>query len=183
MPELAVALAQARLAAGDLDTGLAELAALAEKHPVVRPVLADAEIAAGRWPEAAATLERILAQDPTNTAALNNLTWAYLQAGDPRARDSARRLLKAAPTDVASLDTAGWVLVEAGEPREGVGILRDALARAPGEAIIRYHLAAGLAKLGEKAEALKLLEDLPPSGKFPERPAAEELRQRLRAAL
>lgn len=183
MPELAVALAQARLLAGDLETGLAELTALADTHAAVQPVLADALLAAARWPEAAAALERVLAQDAGNTAALNNLAWAYQQAGDARAKATARRLLKAAPDDVASLDTAGWVLVQAGEAREGVGILRNALTRAPKDATIRYHLAAGLARLGEEAEALTLLQDLNDSGHFPDQAAAEELRQQLRGAL
>lgn len=183
MPELAVALAQARLAAGDRDTGLAELTTLAGTHAAVRPILADALLAAARWPEAAATLEQVLAQDANNTAALNNLAWAYQQAGDARAKDTARRLLDAAPKDAASLDTAGWVLVQAGEAREGVGILRNALTRAPKEGSIRYHLAAGLAQLGEKAEALKLLEGLGGAGTFPEQAAAEALRDELRGTL
>lgn len=183
MTELAVALAQARLAAGEHEAGIAELKQLADVHPAVLQVLADALIAAGRWPEAAATLERVLARESGNTAALNNLAWAYQQAGDARAKDTARRLLEAAPNDVASMDTAGWVLIEAGEPREGVRILRNALTRAPKQAVILYHLAAGLAKLGEHREALTLLESLGAAGSFPEQAAAEALRERLRAAL
>ena len=75
------------------------------------------------------------------------------------------------------------MLVHAGEAREGVGILRNALTRAPKDATIRYHLAAGLARLGEEAEALTLLQDLNDSGHFPDQAAAEELRQQLRGAL
>jgi predicted Zn-dependent protease len=182
-PDIAVALAQARIAAGEVDTGIAELTALANSRPELLPVLSDALLAAKRWRDAATALERVLAQDARNVAALNNLAWAYQEAGDSRASDTARKLLALAPGEVASLDTAGWILVSSGKAQEGVAILRDALTRAPQAPGIRYHLAAGLARLGKDSEAAALLEGLNDAGDFPERAAALTLQRSLQGAL
>ena len=180
---LAVARAQARLQAGDTATAISELQTLAVRAPVALPPLGDALLAAGRWQEAAAVLEKIVGVDARNVGALNNLAWAYQQAGDQRAVATAERLLALAPDDAASLDTAGWVFIEAGKAREGVRVLRNALAREPEAPAIRYHLAVGLSRIGEKAEAAALLDTMGTAPAFQEQAAASELLRQLQAEL
>lgn len=180
---LAVARAQARLQAGDTATAVSELQALAARAPAALPPLGDALLATGRWAEAAVVLEKILGVDARNVGALNNLAWAYQQAGDQRAVATAERLLALAPDDAASLDTAGWVFIEAGKARDGVRVLRNALAREPKVPAIRYHLAVGLSRLGEKAEAAALLDQVTAAPAFQEQAAATELLRQLQGEL
>jgi len=180
---LAVALAQARLQAGDTATAVKELQALATRDPAALPALGDALLAAQRWQESAGVLQKILTVDARNVAALNNLAWAYRQAGDERAVATAERLLALAPDDPASMDTAGWVFIESGKARKGVRVLRNALAREPKVPAIRYHLALGLSRLGEKAEAASLLEQVAVTPAFPEQAAAAELLRQLQQDL
>jgi Flp pilus assembly protein TadD len=63
------------------------------------------------------------------------------------------------------MDTLGWILVQKGDTARGLDVLRKAVAAAPDAPDIRYHLAAGLAKSGDKAGARKELEKTLAAGK------------------
>ena len=76
------------------------------------------------------------------------------------------------------LDTLGWILVEQGNTARGLPLLRKATSLAPQAAEFRYHLALGLVKSGDKAEARKELEPLLATGK--DFPGIEEARALLR---
>lgn len=102
---------------------------------------------------AIAILEKTSAAVPNNPAVLNNLAWAYHQVKDPRALDTAKRAVGLAGNHPAILDTAGWIMVERGDTDGGLALLRKASAAAPKSQDIRYHLAAALAKSGDKAAA------------------------------
>jgi Flp pilus assembly protein TadD len=58
------------------------------------------------------------------------------------------------------MDTLGWMLVEQGDTKRGLPLLQKAAAGAPALPEIRYHLAVGLSKSGDKAGARKELETL-----------------------
>jgi cellulose synthase operon protein C len=60
------------------------------------------------------------------------------------------------PGSPAVQDTYGWALLGAGKSGEAVEILRRALEGLPDNAEVQYHLAAALAKSGQKPEALSL---------------------------
>jgi Flp pilus assembly protein TadD len=55
----------------------------------------------------------------------------------------------------AIMDTLGWILVQRGETARGVELLRKAVNAAPKAPDVRFHLAAALAKAGDKAGARK----------------------------
>jgi Tfp pilus assembly protein PilF len=78
------------------------------------------------------------------------------------------------------MDTLGWILVEQGNTARGLPLLQSASTLAPEVADIRYHLALGLVKSGDKAKARKELEQLLATGKtFPDIEAARALLNQL----
>jgi len=105
------------------------------------------------YKSAIAILEKTSATVPNNPAVLNNLAWAYHQVKDARALATAERAVSLANNHPAILDTAGWIMVERGDTAKGLNLLKKASSAAPASQDIRYHLAAALAKSGDKAAA------------------------------
>lgn len=130
----------------------------------------------GRREAAVRVYRAILAHDPKNLVALNNLAWLYDEAGDAKAIEYARRAHTLAPDQVAPMDTLGWALVRQGHPKEGLALLSRAVEKAPKNAEIRYHRAVALVKTGDPAAARSDLQLLLKSKvAFPSRAAAEKL--------
>jgi Flp pilus assembly protein TadD len=127
---------------------------------LVTMYMAETRLADKQFKPAIALLEDILKRKPGNPAALNNLAWAYQQEKDPRALATAEQALKAAPDSPAVMDTLGFMLVEQGNTTRGVPLLQQAVAKAPEAPELRYHLAVGLHKAGDKAGARKELDTL-----------------------
>ena len=77
------------------------------------------------------------------------------------------RFLEAAALSASSqrvyriaLRTLGWLLVEQGNTGRGLPLLQKASSLAPNSSEVRYHLAVGLSKTGDKAGARKELDKL-----------------------
>ena len=160
----------------------ARVAAYAKANPndaAVQMYLAESHLAAAEYKPAASILEGLVKRYPTNGAALNNLAWAYSQQKDPRALATAEQAYKVAGTNPAVMDTLGWMLVEQGNTARGLPLLQKAAAGAPESPEIRYHLAVGLHKSGDKNAARKELETLLAQNRpFPQ---LEEARSLLKA--
>jgi cellulose synthase operon protein C len=164
---------------------LATLQSWVAQHPDARrtrALLADGLLRAGRNREAIAEYETLLAADPTDVPALNNLAWLYYLEKDSRAIDTARKAWQLAPKAASVVDTYGWLLVEGGAPEEGLRILVTG-----GEAGVlidpqsRYHHAAALARNGQRDAARRALgELLAEAAAFPGRVDAEALAGSLR---
>ncbi|ODT67957.1 MAG: hypothetical protein ABS69_17225 [Nitrosomonadales bacterium SCN 54-20] len=107
----------------------------------------------------------ILKQNPKFAPSLNNLAWLYQQEKNPLALEYAEKAHQLAADDPIVLDTLGWILVEQGNTSRGVPLLQKAVSLAPQAGEIRYHLALGLAKSGDKTQARKELEQLLTTGK------------------
>lgn len=138
----------------------ARLATWQQEHPqdmMVALYLAETLLSDNKLKPAIAQLQQIVQKAPNHAAALNNLAWAYQQAGDARALPTAEHALKQAADHPAILDTVGWILVSQGQAERGVALLAKAAARSPA-AEIRYHYAYGLFKTGDKAGARLELE-------------------------
>jgi putative PEP-CTERM system TPR-repeat lipoprotein len=99
--------------------------------------------------------ENVIAKNPENIVALNNLSWLYLDTDLGRAFELAEKASKAAPEDAGIMDTLGWVLVKQGKNEQGIPLIRKALAKYPDSPEIRYHLAYALAATGDKLQASK----------------------------
>ena len=155
--------AQALRQMGKEDEALKRVSAWSKAHPEdvqVANYLAEAHLAAKEYKPAAALLEEVVKRAPGNGAALNNLAYAYQQQKDPRALATAEQAYKVAGDNASVMDTLGWMLVEQGNTQRGLPLLQKAAAGAPALPEIRYHLAVGLSKSGDKAGARKELEAL-----------------------
>ncbi|MAE66636.1 MAG: hypothetical protein CMJ18_20400 [Phycisphaeraceae bacterium] len=103
----------------------------------------------GRYPEAKAAYERLIAQNPGDIQSLNNL--AYLvgeNLGDPQgALVYIRKAVERLPNNAQILDTLGWMLFLADQKTEAEQTLRKSVdvAKMPANC---YHLAHVLDDLG-----------------------------------
>jgi Flp pilus assembly protein TadD len=139
-------LADAAKKAGDPDAArLAERAKFPQPQALAKALAdADTAIKAGNWGNAIALYERILAvTDGKNPLVLNNLAYAQGQVGNKSAAlDYAQRALKADPANPSIMDTVAMLLIETGGDRgKALALLREAAAKAPGNATIKAHLA------------------------------------------
>lgn len=135
---------------------------------------------AGETSAAVREYETLVERNGADAITLNNLAWHYNAAGNPDALQLARRAHELDPTNANVADTLGWLLLENGDADQAVEILRDAANRAGDNPEIQYHLAAALARSGDrtaaKAIVTRLLESSP---SFPSRTDAERLAQSL----
>jgi predicted Zn-dependent protease len=97
---------------------------------------------------------------PNNPVVLNNLAWLYHRSKDSRALDFAERAHSLAPRSPAIMDTLGYILVTGGDAKRGVPLLKEAYDSSQKMPEIGYHLAAGLAKSGQSAEARTVLQEV-----------------------
>ena len=146
----------------------------------VRLYLAQAAMEAASPRTAIEHYEAVLAKKPDNVVALNNLAALYQDAKDARALALAERAHALKPDDASISDTLGWILLQQGDAASGLPLLKDAAAKVPRSMAVRYHLAAGYAKSGDKAKAREVLDALLVSETpFPERAQALSLRKQL----
>jgi Flp pilus assembly protein TadD len=149
-------------------------------EPVVALYAAEDHLANKEFKPAIALLEDVVKQQPGNPIALNNLAWAYQQSKDPRALPTAEQAFKVTGNSPAVMDTLGWLLVEQGNTGRGVPLLQKAATLSPKDGDIRYHLAAGLSKAGDKAAAKQELDKLlAENAQFTQLEAARSLRSTL----
>lgn len=124
--------------------------------PTPLVILGDIELEAGRWQQAVGHYERLREQrGDRDPAMLNNLAWAQFQLGRNReALEAAEKAWKLAPDAPPIADTYGWVLASSGADRpRGIALLRKAVAAAPRDPGIRWHLAQALAANGDRTGA------------------------------
>jgi putative PEP-CTERM system TPR-repeat lipoprotein len=160
-PQMLLKIAEVMKLTGKAKEAEARLAQWQKEHPAeptMAMYMAETALANKQYKIAIEHLQAILKQAPKNPIALNNLAWAYQQEKDPRALDTAEQAMQAAGDSPAVMDTLGWLLVEQGNFARGVPLLQKAVALAPQTADIRYHLAYGLNKSGDKVNARKELE-------------------------
>lgn len=101
-------------------------------------------IAAGNWDRATALLEQQRARvGNSDWLLMTDLAWAWLGKGDVhRAVSYARNAYRLQPASPLTADVYGWSLLQAGNVRQAsVDLLEKAVALAPGNPMIRRHLA------------------------------------------
>ena len=102
-------------------------------------------------PTAIAHYHAMLAIDPENIVALNNLAIALSDSGDAKASDYAERAYRLSPYNPDVMDTLGWVLVQAHDTDRGTELLRAASNLSPTNGQIRLHFAKALIQAGARA--------------------------------
>lgn len=143
-------------------------------------LVGELNLAAKEYKAAIAQFENAQRHVPEHPLVLNNLAWAYQQMKDPRALATAEKAYKLASDSPAVMDTLGWLLIEQGDIERGLPLLKKAAAAAPNAVEINYHLAAALAKSGDKAGARASLDKLLAEHQaFPQRDEASALRKTL----
>lgn len=164
--------------AGDGGRGVALLEAWLRSHPddsAARSALGEGYLRLNRLAEGRSAYEALLAHDPQNGPAANNLAQVLLRLNDAGAVAAAERAVKLAPGDANVLDTLGWARARSGALDLGLKTLRDARLKAPESRDIRYHLAWALHRSGKQEEArVELAAALRGEGEFE---AAQEARQ------
>ena len=146
----------------------------------VRHYYAESLFKQGRFPAAVAEYQRLLATNPKDVVALNNLAELYRFQKNPRAVEYAERAFSLRPNDPNIADTLGWLLVETGNLRRAVPILKQAVAQSPDAITIRYHLAVAYEKSGDRSNARKEVEQVLRAKTNPPFPQIEEARKMLR---
>jgi tetratricopeptide (TPR) repeat protein len=152
-------LASAELAQGRKDAAIATLergATATGGAPQIVTDLATLLEQAGRTDDAITRYEALLAADPRNDVAANNLAMllvTYRKDAASLARATALAVRFKDSTNPALLDTYGWVLHASGRHEEAVAVLKKAVDRAPNVPVLQYHLGMAQLETGRKEEA------------------------------
>jgi uncharacterized protein (TIGR03790 family) len=152
----------------------------------VRPhvLLAELYVLAGEPALAADRYRKIIAVEPGNMLALNNLAYdmAVREKKPAEALPLARKAQALAPREPTVLDTVGWIEYLLGNTAEAARLLVQAARAVPGNAEIRLHNAFALAAQGARASAeTELAEALKLNAAFEKRPDVQELKAKLQA--
>lgn len=117
--------------------------------------------------------QTLLADQPENVRALNNLAWLYLQQNNSKALELAKKAYSKAPDSAEIADTYGYTLFKQGQHAEGLTILEKAANLEPSANDIQLHLAEAYAANLNKTKAVEILENIIKSEqKLPENKAA-----------
>lgn len=121
---------------------------------------------------AADSYEKLLANNPRNSAALNNLAWLYCDhlGNLDKAYDLAQRARQLLPTDPSTADTLGWVLFRKGQYDSALKLFQESSAGLPENPEVQFHLGMANYMLDNETAARTALQGILDSGKsFPER--------------
>lgn len=126
-----------------------------------RMLLADTLHACGDLHDAAAEYEAVLAREPANVDASNNLGNTYRLLGDTASAEAAYRRALAGGLHAGALTNLGTLLRAAGRHDEAVALLREAVGADPDNAVAHANLGVALLErsdMGDAAEAFALIE-------------------------
>ena len=147
------------------------------KHPddlMVAEQLSSLQISQQKYADAKTTLQAMLAKQPHDVAALNNLAWVDQKLGAADAKALAQQAYSLGPS-AQTADTLGWILTTGGDPSMGAILLRQANSGTD-DPRIQYHFAVALKDTGQKDQAVKLLQQVVAAqGTFEEKTDAAKL--------
>lgn len=117
------------------------------------------------WEQARQMYQKVLAAQPENPVASNNMAYVMLQEGGNvdvafQMAQTAHRLL---PDNPSSADTLGWAFYHKHVYTSAINLFKEALQKDPTSALYNYHLGLAYARNGEAALAQKQLEHLKPN--------------------
>lgn len=148
---------------GSSDKGVA----LLEKHitthgsaPALQAMLAQLTLNTDA-DRAVDTYQKMLAEQPDNILALNNLAWLMLEKGNVTvALTHAKKAYELQPKHPDILDTYGKVLMATGNAAQAKEMFEASLKVRPDASQVQLHYAEALAKTGSKEKARTVLQQL-----------------------
>ncbi|MDX2506028.1 MAG: PEP-CTERM system TPR-repeat protein PrsT [Gammaproteobacteria bacterium] len=167
--ELVIKLSEVSARLGNFEQAVSPLLAWLDEHPSdtrVLQLLGTTYQKMKNDDKAIETFEKVLALQPENVVALNNLAWLYSLAKNPKALPLAEKAYKLSANDSGVQDTYGWLLVENGQVEKGKRILERVVKALPEVLEVQYHYAVALMKSGEKVKAQEILINLLEQGKL-----------------
>lgn len=162
-PELAIKLHSVLVAAGkqaDADRWSGEWSKAQPKDVAMAMYLGDRAIATRQFPQASAQYERVIAKQPNNALALNNLAWLAGQQGRADAIALAEKANQVAPDQPAFMDTLAMLLSAKGEHARALELQKKVVSLKPDAPAFKLNLAKIQLKAGDKASAKKLLDEI-----------------------
>ncbi|MGI9217532.1 MAG: XrtA/PEP-CTERM system TPR-repeat protein PrsT [Hydrogenophaga sp.] len=183
LPEAAVKLHSVLTAAGkqaEADRWAEEWNKSQPKDVAMSIFLGDRAIAAGHVSEATRHYERVVALQPTNALALNNLAWLAGEQGRADAISIAEKANQAAPNQPAFMDTWAMLLSAKGEHAKALELQSKVVELKPETPLFKLNLAKIQIKAGNKDAARRILEELAAMGdKYPDQAEVVKLKQAL----
>ena len=103
----------------------------------------------------------VLAEDPRNSDALNNLANCLIDSGDARGAVAvARQAMDILPNNADYTDTLGWALLKSNQMTEALMMLKMANGLRPRDQTLMYHLAIAQKQSGDAQGARATVVDL-----------------------
>jgi tetratricopeptide (TPR) repeat protein len=132
---------------------------LAPRDTRILNQIAILESNSGQAKQAIATLNKQLALDPNNAAAMNNLAFNLAETGTDldRALALAEVVARKFPNDPGVIDTLGWVYTKRGLNQSAIQVLRALVNKSPNEPTFHYHLAVALLQNKQPSDAKREL--------------------------
>jgi putative PEP-CTERM system TPR-repeat lipoprotein len=161
--ETTIVLHQTLLAAGqraEADKLAAEWQREQPKDAAFAYYLGDQALARKELPAAESHYKAVLALQPENALAMNNLAWLMAQQGRPGAVDMATKANTLLPGRAPLLDTLATALAAEGQVAKAIETQKQALQLAPKDNSMQLGLAKLHLKAGDKAAARGLLQEL-----------------------
>ena len=140
--------------------------------------LGDRAIANNQLADAQRLYDRVIALQPRNAVALNNLAWVAGQLGRADAITLAERANEAAPNQPAFMDTLAMLLLAKGDSARALDLQKKAVALQPSVPLFKLNLAKISLKAGDKDAARALLTEISALGdKFAGQAEVDKLKQ------
>ncbi|MBA3352720.1 MAG: tetratricopeptide repeat protein, partial [Blastocatellia bacterium] len=173
------------LETGKSDQAIRELEAVLAASPRNKGALmtvASVEEKRGAFTKAADAYQKLLAFDPNNITALNNLAYIYaerLNQGD-KGLEMARKAYSLAPGNPAVSDTLGWILFKRDDYQQAVPLLEEAGDKIKDNPEVRFHSGMAHYMMGQADAARSDFEQaLSMKRDFPSKHEAEQRLQLL----
>ena len=181
--EAAIKLHQALIAAGKSADAEAVAAAWVRKRPddlLFHFYRGDAATRANDFAAAEGHYRRVLAVQPQNALAMNNVAWSMHKQSKPGALELAARANQLLPNRAPILDTLATIQAAGGKAADAIKTQQTAIAAAPDDPGLKLGLARYLVQAGESSKARDQLEALAQLGdRFPRQAEVSALLKKL----
>ncbi len=182
-PELAIGLHGTLVAAGkkaEAERWALEWQRLQPEEPGFPFYLGQTALARSDYAESLRQFERVMALQPENAVALNNVAWLKGQLGREGALADAERANQLMPNQPALLDTWAMLLSAAKQHERALELEKKAVQLQPQQPMFKLNLAKIELQAGNKDAARRLLDELSAAGaQFPAQDQVQQLRKSL----